>query len=57
MMAFTRRGGIVEACPGNALSTIESPSFFFRVEPDGNVEVLGTFDKIRVNDFQTSNNI
>lgn len=51
MSAFTRRGGIIEASPNVPFSSIESPSLFFRVEPDGRVEVLGTFDKLRVNDY------
>ena len=44
----------MEACPSNALSNIDSPSLFFRIDPTGKIDVLGTFDKLRINDFQTS---
>jgi hypothetical protein len=27
---------------------------FFRIDPDGKINLLGTFDKIRINDFQPS---
>jgi hypothetical protein len=40
------KGGIIEACPVAALSKIQSPSIFFKIDPTGEMEVLASYDKI-----------
>jgi len=50
---FCENQGIIESCPTNSLSGITgSPAISMFVEPDGNVELIGTYDKINLNFFR-----
>ena len=50
---FCEFQGIIESCPTNSLSGITgSPCISMFVEPDGNVELIGTYDKINHSYFR-----
>ncbi len=50
---FCENQGIIESCPTNSLSGITgSPAISMYIEPDGNVEFVGTYDKINHNYFR-----
>lgn len=50
---FCRRGGIVEASPTVISKNINSVGVLFQLEPDGEVEIQTTFEKILVSPFNT----
>ena len=41
------RGGLIEAMPTSRVENSSSPALMFRIEPDGNVVLLGSYDKIQ----------
>ena len=43
---FCRRGGIIEASPSSISKEIQSVGILFQVDPDGEVEIQTTYDKI-----------
>ena len=43
--AFCKHGGVIEAMPTSA-SEIHSPSISFLIEPDGKVNIIGSYDRI-----------
>ncbi|CAD8177263.1 unnamed protein product [Paramecium pentaurelia] len=53
IMCIVNRGGIIEGSPLSRLSQIHSISYNFKVEPDGDVSILGSYEKIKTNDIQT----
>ncbi|CAD8077422.1 unnamed protein product [Paramecium primaurelia] len=53
IMCIVNRGGIIEGSPLSRLSQIHSISYNFKVEPDGQVSILGSYEKIKTNDIQT----
>ena len=48
---FCRIGGVIEAAPMCQPSQLASPSIAFFVEPDGNIELIGSFDKFAAKEF------
>ena len=46
LQAFCAVGGVIEAGPSCLPSFIGSPSIGFFIEPDGNVEIVGSFDRV-----------
>ena len=48
---FCRIGGVIEATPMCAPNTVASPSIAFFVEPDGNIELIGSFDKFAAKEY------
>jgi hypothetical protein len=51
MDQFCRVGGVIEAAPMCPPNTLASPSIAFFVEPDGNVELIGSFDKFAAKEY------
>jgi len=50
---FCEYQGVIESCPTNSLSGITgSPAISIFIEPDGNIELIGTYDKINQNYFR-----
>lgn len=48
--AFCKHGGVIEAMP-SAFSEIHSPSVSFLIEPDGKIQVLGSYERFNGKDF------
>lgn len=48
---FCKSGGLIEAQPNCPTSAINSPSVAFFIEPDGQIEVLGSFDRFTARPF------
>jgi len=48
---FCKTGGVIEAQPNCTSSSISSPSVSFMIEPNGNIEVIGSFDRFSVRPF------
>ena len=50
---FCLNEGVIESCPTNSLGGITgSPCISLYIEPDGNIELIGTYDKINFNHFR-----
>lgn len=50
---FCEFEGVIESCPTNSLSGITgSPCISMFIEPDGNIDLIGTYDKINYNYFR-----
>lgn len=49
---FLTKGGIIEASPAFPPNQISSPSIFFQIDPQGHVEVLGSFEKLQGPDYR-----
>ena len=50
---FDKQGGVIEACPTERLSSIKgSIAVTFEIEPDGEINVLGNYEKINVDYFR-----
>lgn len=43
---FCKVGGVIEAAPLCSPAHISMPSIAFFIEPDGNVKLVGSFDRI-----------
>ena len=50
---FCQRGGIVEASPSCISKQVSSIGVLFQLEPDGEVEIQTTFEKLGVAPFNT----
>lgn len=50
---FCQRGGIVEASPSSISKQVSSIGVLFQLEPDGEVEIQTTFEKLGVAPFNT----
>lgn len=49
---FCKNGGVIECAPPLCpLSQLNYPSVSFLIEPDGQVNLLGSFDKVQGNEF------
>lgn len=48
---FCKAGGVIEAQPNCPNSAINSPSVSFLIEPDGKIEVIGSFDRFSARPF------
>ncbi|CAD8179992.1 unnamed protein product [Paramecium octaurelia] len=53
IMSIANRGGIIEGSPLSRLSQIHSISYNFKVEPTGEISILGSYEKIKTNEIQT----
>ena len=51
MASFCRVGGIIEASPTCLSQQMASPSIAFLVEPDGNIEVIGSMDRFAAKQY------
>lgn len=49
--AFCRVGGVIEASPTCLSNQMASPSVTFIIEPDGEVELLGSIDKFAAKEY------
>jgi hypothetical protein len=45
MTQFCKVGGVIEAAPLCPTSQMHSPSVSFLIEPNGNLQIIGSFDK------------
>ena len=55
---FIEEKGVIESCPTNMISNINgSPCISMNIEPDGKLELLGTYDKLNANYFRNYINI
>ena len=45
LQKFTESKGIIEAVPSANLENISFLSIFFKVEPDGEINVIASYDK------------
>ena len=45
MRAFTMKGGVIEAVPTSNNSEMTSISISFLIEPDGEITLVGSYDK------------
>ena len=53
MKNYIKYGGIIEACPTfNLINIIGSPSYPIFIEPNGNIEILLSYDKINLFSFR-----
>ncbi len=48
---FCRVGGVIEGAPMCPPNTLASPSIAFFIEPDGNIELIGSFDKFAAKEY------
>ena len=48
--AFCKRGGVIEAMPSTSVDT-HSPSVSFLIEPDGKIQVIGSYDRFNGKEF------
>lgn len=48
---FCKVGGVIEAAPMCQSSQVQSPSVSFLIEPNGQIEVVGSYDKFAASDF------
>ena len=46
MKRFCKVGGVIEATPMCPSSQLSMPSVSFFIEPDGNTQLIGTYDRI-----------
>ena len=48
---FCKVGGVIEAAPSCLSTKIGNPSIAFFIEPDGQIKVIGSFDKFQSKEF------
>ncbi len=48
---FCRIGGVIEAAPMCPPNMLASPSIAFFIEPDGQIELIGSFDKFAAKEY------
>lgn len=48
---FCRVGGVIEAAPTCMTNQMSSPSLCFVVEPDGNIQIIGSLDRFAAKEF------
>jgi hypothetical protein len=46
-----KKGGIIEAAPSTLMKDVQSPGVLFQLDPDGEVEIQTTYEKIICNPF------
>ena len=51
MRAFVGAGGVIEAAPNCGSGLVGSPSVAFIIEPDGEVDVTGSYDRFACKDM------
>ena len=52
--AFCRVGGVIEAVPTCLSNQMASPSISFVVEPDGEVQLIGSVDRFAAKEYINS---
>lgn len=48
---FCKVGGVIEAAPMCRPEQVQSPSISMLIEPNGNLEVIGSFDKFAASEY------
>ena len=48
---FCKVGGVIEASPSCLSVSIGSPSVSFFIEPDGNIQIIGSFDRFQSKEY------
>jgi hypothetical protein len=48
---FCEKGGVIEAGPCCSLNRISSPSVAIKIDPDGEIDVVGSFDRFACKEF------
>jgi hypothetical protein len=51
LQSFCKVGGVIEAAPTCLSTQMASPSIAFLIEPDGNIELIGSFDKFASREY------
>lgn len=51
MNEFCKNGGIIEAVPFCPHNLVASPSISFFIEPDGSINVVGSFDRFSATEY------
>ena len=51
MEKFCKHGGVIEAAPLCPASKVSSPSIAFMIEPDGEIEIIGSYDKFYATEY------
>lgn len=51
IQAFCKVGGVIEAAPSCSSSAVASPSISFYIQPDGEIELVGSFDRFSAKEF------
>jgi hypothetical protein len=51
---FTRVGGVIEACPSAPFNRMQGVKVCFSIYPDGEVKLVGAFDKLESRKYVTS---
>lgn len=51
MKQFCRKGGVIEAAPLCNPSQVSSPSISFMIEPDGNIVIVGSYDRFQGTEY------
>jgi len=51
MDQFCQVGGVIEAAPLCNPKAVSSPSISFFIEPDGNIQVTGSYDKFASTEY------
>ena len=54
LQSFCKVGGVIEAAPTCMTNQMGSPSICFFVEPDGNVELIGSVDRFAAREYINS---
>jgi hypothetical protein len=49
--AFCKVGGVIEASPNCLSNMMASPSIAFIIEPNGDIQLLGSMDKFGAKEF------
>jgi hypothetical protein len=51
MAQFCKVGGVIEAAPLCQPQLVQSPSISFFIEPNGRIDVIGSYDKFAATDY------
>jgi hypothetical protein len=51
LQGFCRVGGVIEAAPTCLSTQMGSPSISFLIEPDGEVQLIGSMDRFAARDY------
>lgn len=53
MNEFSRNGGVIQAAPSQLSKKLGSPGITFLIEPNGEVKIISTYEKINAYPFMT----
>merc|ERR1711981_191413 len=51
MEKFCKHGGVIESAPLCPPAKVSSPSIAFMIEPDGEIEIIGSYDKFHAVEY------